>query len=57
MYGLLPFIYVTAMMPKTVDDTFALGDMLGNASVFLFGILPMVLLMISLIRKKGGKHA
>ncbi|MCW3794408.1 spore germination protein [Paenibacillus sp. LS1] len=57
MYGLLPFIYLTAMMPKTVDDTFALGDMLGNASVFLFGILPLVLLLISLIRKKGGKHA
>lgn len=57
MYGLLPFIYLTAMIPKTVDDTFALGDMLGNVSVFLFGILPLVLLLLSLIRKKGGKHA
>lgn len=57
MYGLLPFIYLTAMMPKTVDDTFKLGDMLGNVSVFLFGILPLVLLLLSLIRKKGGKHA
>ncbi|WP_433747506.1 spore germination protein [Paenibacillus amylolyticus] len=57
MYGLLPFIYLTAMMPKTVEDTFALGDMLGNASVFLFAILPLVLLLMSLIRKKGGKHA
>ncbi|WP_458464653.1 GerAB/ArcD/ProY family transporter [Paenibacillus sp.] len=57
MYSLLPFIYVTAMMPKTVNETFALGDMLGNASVFLFAILPLVLLLLSLIRKKGGKHA
>ncbi|MEK3704771.1 spore germination protein [Paenibacillus sp. FSL R7-0198] len=57
MYALLPFIYLTAMMPKTVFETFALGDMLGNVSVVLFAILPLVLLLISIIRKKGGKHA
>ncbi|KQY92909.1 spore gernimation protein [Paenibacillus sp. Root52] len=57
VYALLPFIYITALMPKNVDQTFALGDMLGNASVFLFAILPLVLLVLSLIRKKGGKHA
>ncbi|WP_440112988.1 GerAB/ArcD/ProY family transporter [Paenibacillus sp. QZ-Y1] len=57
MYCLLPFIYLTSMMPKTVNETFELGDMLGNASVFLFAILPLVLLLLSLIRKKGGKHA
>ncbi|PYE42810.1 GerAB/ArcD/ProY family transporter [Paenibacillus barcinonensis] len=57
MYVLLPIIYVTAMIPKNVDETFALGDTLGNASVLLFAILPLVLLIISMIRKKGGKHA
>ncbi|MNP76387.1 Spore germination protein YndE [compost metagenome] len=57
MYALLPLIYLTALMPKTVEETFALGDMLGNSSVLLFATLPLLLLIISLIRKKGGKHA
>ncbi|MGV2964207.1 GerAB/ArcD/ProY family transporter [Paenibacillus sp. FSL H8-0317] len=57
MYAFLPVIYLTALMPKTVDETFALGDMLGNLSVLLFAILPLLLLLISLIRKKGGKQA
>ncbi|UOK63087.1 spore germination protein [Paenibacillus sp. OVF10] len=52
MYAFLPVIYITALMPKTVDETFALGDMLGNLSVLLFATLPLLLLIISLIRKK-----
>ncbi|WP_025679475.1 GerAB/ArcD/ProY family transporter [Paenibacillus massiliensis] len=57
MYIFLPMIYLLAMIPKDVDQTLALGDMLGNASVVLFGILPLLLLVTSIIRKKGGKRA
>ncbi|MFS0873609.1 GerAB/ArcD/ProY family transporter [Paenibacillus xylanilyticus] len=57
MYALLPVSYLIAVLPKDVNETFTLGDMVGNVSIYLFGILPTVLLLISIIRKKGGKHA
>ncbi|MEK3787071.1 GerAB/ArcD/ProY family transporter [Paenibacillus sp. FSL K6-1230] len=57
MYIFLPLIYILAMIPKDVDQTLAFGDMLGNASVVLFGTLPLLLLITSIIRKKGGKQA
>ncbi|WP_017692136.1 GerAB/ArcD/ProY family transporter [Paenibacillus sp. PAMC 26794] len=56
IYSLVPFIYIAAVMPKNVYETFALGDMLGNVSVLLFGIMPLLLLLLSLIRKKGGRY-
>lgn len=54
MYVLLPIIYLTAMIPKNVYETFALGDRLGDLSVILFAITPFILLVVSIIRKKGG---
>ncbi|WP_209122704.1 spore germination protein [Alkalihalobacillus sp. BA299] len=54
MYGLLPVIYILAMIPKNTNDLFALGDMIGNAALFLFGALPLFLLVVS--RLKEGKH-
>ncbi|WP_338539751.1 GerAB/ArcD/ProY family transporter [Paenibacillus tundrae] len=56
-YALLPVLYLIAYLPKNLEETLALGDFLGNISVFLFGLLPLLLLIISMIRKKGGKHA
>ncbi|WP_339274759.1 spore germination protein [Paenibacillus sp. FSL W8-0426] len=57
MYLLLPVIYIAALMPKNLDETFALGDMLGTISIALFAVLPLLLLLLSMIRKKGGKQA
>lgn len=57
MYLLLPVIYIAALMPKNLDETFALGDKLGDISIALFAILPLLLLLLSMIRKKGGKQA
>ncbi|MFD1137439.1 GerAB/ArcD/ProY family transporter [Paenibacillus urinalis] len=54
---LLPVNYVIAMLPKDINETFILGDILGNFSLVLFCGLPLVLLIISLIRKKGGKQS
>ncbi|MDQ0247367.1 spore germination protein [Bacillus fengqiuensis] len=54
MYGLVPVIYIIAMIPKNVNDFFKLGDMIGNVALYLFGVLPLLLLMIA--RWKERKH-
>jgi spore germination protein len=51
-FGVLPIIYIIAMTPKNVNDLFTLGDWIGNAAVFLFGILPLLLLIITRLRRK-----
>lgn len=54
IYGLIPIIYIIAMFPKNINDLFKLGDRIGNVALFLFGVLPLILLLIS--RLKGEKH-
>ncbi|USK75398.1 spore germination protein [Peribacillus frigoritolerans] len=54
MFGLLPILYILAMIPKNINDLFKLGDFVGNIALFLFGLLPLLLLIIS--RVKGGKY-
>ncbi|MDC2864261.1 spore germination protein [Bacillus sp. BP-3] len=54
MYGLLPVVYVIALIPKNTNDLFKLGDMIGNTALFLFGVLPILLLMI--VRWRKGKN-
>ena len=53
MFGLLPILYILAMIPKNINDLFKQGDFVGNIAMFLFGLLPLLLLIIS--RIKGGK--
>lgn len=53
---MLPVLYLIAYLPKNLEETLALGDFLGNMSIFLFGLLPL-LLILSFVRKKGGKQA
>ncbi|PQP81524.1 spore gernimation protein [Paenibacillus sp. PCH8] len=55
-FAMLPVLYVIAYLPKNLEETLALGDFLGNISIFLFGLLPLLLLLISFVRKKGGKQ-
>ncbi|MDM5309785.1 spore germination protein [Peribacillus frigoritolerans] len=54
MFGLLPILYIIAMIPKNINDLFKLGDIIGNVALFLFGLFPLLLLIIS--RVKGGKY-
>ncbi len=54
---MLLILYLIAYLPKNLEETLALGDFLGNMSIFLFGLLPLLLLIISFINKKGGKQA
>ncbi|MFD0771798.1 spore germination protein [Bacillus sp. CGMCC 1.60114] len=54
MYGLLPIIYIIAMTSKNINDLLKFGDMIGNAACVLFGLLPLLLLIV--IRYKGIQH-
>ncbi|WP_078379248.1 GerAB/ArcD/ProY family transporter [Sutcliffiella halmapala] len=51
MYALLPIVFIISMLPKDLHQIFSLGDMLGNAAILLFGILPILLLSISYLRR------
>lgn len=52
IYGLLPIIYLIAMVPKNINDLFKFGDILGNIALYFFGLLPMLLLLASRLRGK-----
>ncbi|WP_078412040.1 spore germination protein [Priestia abyssalis] len=54
MYVLLPVIYIIAMTPGNTNDLFKLGDMVGNMALYLFGGLPLLLLIVT--SWKGRKH-
>ncbi|WP_211749872.1 spore germination protein [Paenibacillus sp. Marseille-Q4541] len=52
---LLPINYIIMMLPKDVNTVFSMGDFLGNCSLVLFGGIPLLLLIVSVLRKKGVK--
>lgn len=53
LYGLIPITFIVAMLPKNINELFDLGDFIGNVSLILFGIIPVILLLIAKIFKKG----
>lgn len=56
IYWLVPIIFLSAMVPKTISDLFSLADMIGKLGIVLFLLLPLLLSVIWLIRKKGLKQ-
>ncbi|WP_028401708.1 spore germination protein [Ectobacillus panaciterrae] len=52
MFGLLPAIYIISMIPKNTNDLFKLGDMMGNFALFLFGLQPLLLLLVLRLKKR-----
>ncbi|AMM91468.1 spore gernimation protein [Peribacillus simplex] len=54
MVALLPVLYIISMIPKNMNDIFKLGDFVGNYALYLFGLLPLLLLIIQKV--KGGKY-
>lgn len=54
LFAMLPVIFLIAMLPKNVSETFKLGSTVGQASIYLFGVVPLLLLLISIVRKKGA---
>lgn len=53
IFGLLPVIYIIGMSPQNINDLFRLGDLVGYAALFLFGVMPLPMLLIS--KWRGGK--
>ncbi|PAD77379.1 GerAB/ArcD/ProY family transporter [Paenibacillus campinasensis] len=56
LFVTLPLIFIVSMVPKTLMETVKLGEMLGVASIILFGGFPPILLLVSVIRKKGMRR-
>ncbi|KAI7260736.1 hypothetical protein KC345_g9999 [Hortaea werneckii] len=56
IYALVPVIFISAMLPQSTPDLFALGDAIGKMGLVLFLLLPVLLSVIWLIRVKGLKQ-
>ncbi|MCA0758028.1 spore germination protein [Paenibacillus sp. N4] len=55
LYGLLPIVFIISVTPKDLTACFAFGDLLGQSSAFIFGLIPFFLLLITRVRKgKSG---
>ena len=52
LFGLLPVIYLIAMTPKNINQLFQMGDLIGNSAIFLVGLIPLMLLVISKVRRR-----
>ncbi|WP_409347160.1 spore germination protein [Paenibacillus sp. MBLB4367] len=55
IYGLLPAIYILATIPKTINDIFKSGTVIGNVAFFLFGVMPLLLLLVSRLRRRPSE--
>jgi spore germination protein len=51
LFSLLPVIYILAMVPKTLKDLFIMGDLISTAGLWLFSTIPLLLLIISKVRR------
>lgn len=56
IYAMVPVLFLSAMLPKSMTDLFALGDAIGKMGILLFLLLPVLLSVIWLIRVKGLKQ-
>ncbi|GGA34067.1 GerAB/ArcD/ProY family transporter [Paenibacillus physcomitrellae] len=54
--GMVPLIFLSAMLPGSVQDLFSLGDAIGMMGLVLFLLLPVLLSLIWLLRTKGLKQ-
>lgn len=58
IFALMPVLFIAAMIPRTMNELFALGGAIGNMSALLFVLVTAPLCLIYLIRRKGlRKHA
>jgi spore germination protein len=51
-FWVLPFIYFIAMVPTNINEMFTMGDWVGKFSFLLFSVLPILLLFVSIVRRK-----
>ncbi len=56
MFVLMPVIFICTMIPQRINDVFSLGDAIGYTGVLIFILLPLLLSIVLIIRKKGLKQ-
>lgn len=54
--GLIPIIFIFTMLPKRINDVFNLGNDIGYAGIIIFFLVPCLLSIVYIIRKKGLKQ-
>ncbi|SFF07772.1 spore germination protein [Paenibacillus algorifonticola] len=54
-YLSLPLIFMIAIWPSNLNKLFKLGDYIGYASFFMFGIIPVMFLILAAVRR--AQHA
>jgi spore germination protein len=52
LFGLIPVIFIATMIPKRINDVFKLGETIGMMGIVLFFLLPVLLSVILIVRKK-----
>lgn len=58
IFMLAPVIFIATMLPRSLQDVFKLGNAIGYLGLGMFFVLPLILSIIWMIRKKGTKgHA
>jgi len=56
IFGVMPALYISAVIPHRINDVFEVGDLIGWSAAWLFFLIPLPLSIIWLIRRKGLKH-
>lgn len=56
IFGLMPLIFLATMVPVRINDVFALGDAIGFTGIGLFILVPVLLSLILIVRRKGLKQ-
>ncbi|WP_179031444.1 GerAB/ArcD/ProY family transporter [Paenibacillus kribbensis] len=56
VFGLIPVIFISTMTPIRMTEVFSLGDAIGYMGIILFFLVPVLLSIVFMIRKKGLKQ-
>ncbi|MGG1553711.1 GerAB/ArcD/ProY family transporter [Paenibacillus ferrarius] len=52
LFMLLPFLYVMICLPRNFEELSRCGEFIGNTAIWLFGGLPWILLLVSMMIEK-----
>jgi len=51
LFGIIPIIYIIASVPRNINEMIKMGGMVGNIAFYIFSIIPILLLFISIVRR------
>lgn len=56
IFGLIPIIFISTMTPVRMMDVFSLSGAVEYMGIILFFLVPVLLSIVFVIRKKGMKQ-